>query len=252
MSCQSLWMVGLVAAATLVDKRLEDLYIKIRPRWKFPLRNTIDGPVSLLMEGWVSPGAQVEVRPRLKWTTKDFELKAPKLNKEHIKTSLQKCHRYDTSTETRAFCYAEGYYGFYWGNPIRVSGRQTCRSKTCMFYPRLSKPINYSSNPKVVSKAPFLLDYILPPSPTPFKVGLTFNSSLNYKARVKGPTRGCIWFKPLLWGTQGWYSSIILKKNASFVQSYQIETTFPLSFNNSATGVYIFLPTSTPPPTQAK
>lgn len=232
-------LAGLVGASANFDRRVAELLPRAAPRWRSPLARSFDGPVSVGQHGWVTPGARVQA-VGLQWLNPGFRWKSPARTdpKIHLPPHLQ----VDTRGGKTAVVYMNFYSGFYWGKAQRVSGRKRCFVKACVMSPDFSKLVRYERDSKAIWPGSSLLGIVAPAPPDHLNPGLGFETASDFNLVIAGPVAGHIYFKPLFWATSGWYSQLSINVSSSFVQGFQIDARFPISFGHLAEGAYAFVP----------
>lgn len=197
----------------------------------FPTGRGISGSVAVWEEGWVTPGAHVQTRDYLRWTSPGHDLRSPAKG-----SPSKRCF------PSRA-CYREIYSGFFWGRPRIVSEMLSCPEQQCVFSSQRLVHTAYEANPVARGSFEALAGLLAPAVPRGLQMARNASTPRFFPLRTPGPIRGSIWFKPLLWATAGWYSTFDARRNET-TEPFLLEAKFPLTAANHCLGVFVFIPTT--------
>ncbi|KAJ9075966.1 hypothetical protein DSO57_1030695 [Entomophthora muscae] len=233
-------VLGMVRANTLLEKRIEEILLRGAPQWISPLHNTITDPISVWEEGWVTPGAPVRIEKDLFWYSDNVKLNSPQKPKVGKIENTIHCQKSVIRDGTEITCFIEGYAGFYWGKPKKVSGTKSCDE--CIFAAEYPSHINYKNSFNSNWNTTFLMDLIHPKPPKQVKIQPRAQSALNVLVFSQISKEACVWFKPLMWANSGWFLNLKINTTSTIFQSFQLDLKFPVTLDTLAEGAYGVFP----------
>lgn len=214
--------MGAHGLAVLMKHREMEMTHKLMPSWslRFDASNTADG--GFQREGWAAAGAGIAIAPGIALSKAGIPPQRP-INQLAI--SSMNCVQEAVGGDRIKQCYGKGHEGFWWGETRQVSGVIHCGSPLCSIEPEATCAASESS----LALAPEVWETVVaprPPSPL-----LTSDDACTDASRVQiaGPALGFLWFKPLLWASDGWYTFSNLSAWGSRGRSGRLQSKYPLA-----------------------
>lgn len=228
-------LFGLVGSK-LIGERTRDALGKLGSQWHPPDFETIPRHTTLNYSGWAKPNTRVQVREELLRTTQLGWI-APAMP---FRPYRRRCRNSTSASARVETCFQLGYEGFYWAPPIRVSGNLSC-PQDCILWPTARHVVWRQTLPPLAEDFGVLHDLINPlPNPA-MNLPAAALTTLRFNMDIAGPTRGTIWFKPLMWACSGWYTRMSLAASSSHFVRTQLEVRFPIVIGSVIEGAFAFV-----------